>query len=126
MKTQRENLAWCLIELAYGAAGGCTLPVDPFGKLPKTGYCVARGEGTGLTMLTTSVTDRVNQQMVAEWLAQRPANFAEYVGSWRDGHVIHYDYVDIVDNPRLALDLAYERGEKALFDLVAGKVVRVV
>lgn len=103
---------------------GATL--DRYGRLPVvTGWAVG-GACTGFnvpsieTYPSKAAAPGGLATRVARWIQAQPSN-VEYFGSWQEMGCVYFDGVDIIPAYLDAIMLAFERGEKAIYNLATGQ-----
>lgn len=97
--------------------------VTRYGEVPTSGFCVG-GACVGWRVSADANYIAIIEA-VANWIQAQPSNVV-YFGSWRDGGFVYFDGVDIIESEADALALARERGEVAVYDLVAGVCVPTI
>lgn len=96
---------------------------------PTSGYVVANGRDE-----TTSDLDGTPDTIARETVARLIGAYVEshrsalaqtgaYLGAWVDDGYLVLDVVNVLPERNVALNLARERGERAIFDLSAGETL---
>lgn len=87
------------------------------------GYGVGLAEGTAA--LSHSNQNRLAHEKAAQQRLHRRHPDAGYVGSWREGHRIHYDPSAVVEDKSEAVRLAREKHQKAIWDFKKKKELQI-
>lgn len=97
---------------------GITVPGVVGQPVPTNGYVVGvRGFVVGRDDFTEeSIVNRV-ERFVTETLPEVAFHAARFYGAWQDWGLVYIDMVEIVSDRSVALELAADRGEVAIFDL---------
>ena len=66
-------------------------------------------------------------QHVKDYINSNFGAFSEnlYVGSWIDNGVVYLDVTESISNLRTAINIAYLRGQKAIYDANLGKIIHL-
>ena len=113
-----KTLTEKLIDGAY-LDGGITIPLK-IENLPEVGYVVGNHnlytgtialEQSDIIKLNNVITDYVNK------------HYCDAVGSWVDGDTLYIDIVSIYNNVDIALRIARELGEIAIYSLTSKKSI---
>lgn len=112
-----ELIARALVRCAR-RDGGCTMDKSRT-RITSGGHAVGG-------VLPTLVLHRADGAAVREFVRRSLISGSDVFGSWRDeGGAIHIDAVDIIEDRDVALEIARERNEIAIYDLDNREEVRV-
>lgn len=91
------------------------------------GYVVALGQGT--YRIADDEDHDVAVNLIAQYIQQQPISGPDLtrpnIGTWTHEGVVYVDAVEVVDDLFVALGLAADRGELAIWDVAAGAEIFV-
>jgi hypothetical protein len=107
--------------LAILANDGATLSAVVGVSDPRAGYVVANGRDEQTTDLDFDIWQTVHTYVTEHTSAL--AQTGAYLGAWVDDGYLVLDVVSVLPERNVALNLARDNGERAIFDLATGSTL---
>jgi hypothetical protein len=111
---------------AIAANDGATLAVKAGQADPTTGYVVANGRDEQTTDLAKFAARWEIEQYIGAYVDAHRSALAQtgaYLGAWIDDGYLVLDVVSVLPERNVALNLARDNGERAIFNLSTGETL---